>query len=321
MAHNLDLSNNRANMAYVGKPAWHGLGHELELGASIETWCEVAGLNWEAKRSQVLFETSQGIQKGESNVIYRSDTLKELGVVTERYKIVQPKDVLEFYRDLVSVQGWNLEVAGSLDGGKRVWALAKTDAGFSVHGTQDRVNTYLLLATSFDGTLATVGKFTSVRVVCQNTLTLSLNDNSLAKVSVPHSANFNPERVKESLGIYETATETFKGKANLLANRKVSDSEALTFIKNVIAGKDAKVDELSTRTANTIKMIFKGFSGSGMGASMSTAEGTLWGAVNAITEYTNHQYGNTSNNRLRSVWFGQNDKLNQDALDLALEMI
>ena len=319
MAHMIDMTNDRANIAFVGVTPWHGLGQELQQGAPIETWLNEAGLDWTAERSKILFETDGRIVAGKSEVIYRSDTFTEIGVVSDRYKIVQPKEVLEFYRDLVATQGWTIDVAGSLDGGKRIWALAKTGDGFNVNGTVDRVNSYLLLATSFDGSMATVGKFTSIRTVCQNTLTMSLNDGQ-TKIAVPHSANFNQNKVKESLGIYHDVTSQFAESATRLANRKVKDSEAIKFIKDIIVGKDVEVDDLSTRASNIVTSIFSKFKGSGAGSQLSTADGTLWGVVNAITEHNTHNAGHNANNRLRSNWFGQNEKISMTAFEEALEM-
>ena len=98
---------------------------------------------------------------------------------------MQPHDVLGFYRDLVSVSGFELETAGVLKGGKKLWALARTGDEMMLSG-MDQVKGYLLLATSCDGSLATTAQFTSIRVVCNNTLQMAVGDN-LGAVRVPHS--------------------------------------------------------------------------------------------------------------------------------------
>lgn len=112
-------------------------------------------------------------------VLMRSDTEEALSVVSGDYHMVQPKEVLEFYRDLVATCGYSLETAGALNGGKKVWALARTGMaeGIGDKGQdQDQLAAYLLLATSCDKTLATTVAFTSIRVVCQNTLSFAAND-------------------------------------------------------------------------------------------------------------------------------------------------
>lgn len=321
MAHLIDFSNNRANIAFVGEVPWHGLGSKLVPGTSFDVWLKEAGLNWEAKKARVNFEDEDGtVHRGDSEIIYRSDTKKQLGVVSDRYKIVQPREVIEFYSDLVGTQGWDIEVAGSLDEGKRIWALAKTDASINVLGGRDKVETYLLLATAFDGTMATIGKFSSVRVVCQNTLTMSLND-GLAKVAVPHSRVFDAEVVKRELGIYEAATIELEEKANRLARQKVSDKDAMRFIIDVLAGKDAIAEELSTRQSNIIRGVFDLYKGKGMGSNLETARETTWGLVNSVTEYVDHHINSrTNNNRIRSAWFGQGETMKNNAFEMALQI-
>jgi hypothetical protein len=110
-------------------------------------------------------------------VLMRSDTEEALSVVSGDYQVVQPKKILEFYRDLTRQCGYSLETAGALKGGRKVWALARTGIDGSVgEDGQDQLAAYLLLATSCDKTLATTAAFTSIRVVCQNTLSFAAND-------------------------------------------------------------------------------------------------------------------------------------------------
>lgn len=319
MAHAIDFSNNRANIAYVGAKPWHGLGAQMDADQPLDVWLKQAGMDWQAKKAPVLFQDEGVTHTTDSVMLFRSDTKAPLGVVTDRYKVVQPNEVMDFYTDLVGTQGWKIDVAGCLDGGKRIWALAKTDAEIRVKGTIDNVETYLLLATSFDGTMATVGKFSSVRVVCQNTLSMSLND-SLAKVSVPHSATFNVDKVKQELGIYEAVATQFQEKADILANRKMNDKEAVRFIMDVLVGKDSKPEDLSTRSANVIKAVFNKYRGAGMGSTLITAENTAWGALNSITEYITHEAGRNTNNRMRSAWFGKGEAITQFAMKEALRL-
>jgi len=115
----------------------------------------------------------------EQKVLYRSDTKAALSVVSSRYQVVQPKEILEFYRDLTEVSGFELETAGVLKEGRKIWALAKTGQHATLKGN-DTINGYLLLATACDGTLATTAQFTSIRVVCNNTLAVALSNGSAA---------------------------------------------------------------------------------------------------------------------------------------------
>lgn len=164
-------------MAYVGVKPWHGIGAQLTTHQPIEIWAKEAGLDWEILETPVRFASNtQGADLhgfSENKVLYRSDTNAALSVVGHRFKVVQPGEILEFYRDLTEVSGFELETAGVLRGGRKIWALARTGQSASLKGG-DVTNGYVLLATACDGTLATTAQFTSVRVVCNNTLAVAL---------------------------------------------------------------------------------------------------------------------------------------------------
>jgi phage/plasmid-like protein (TIGR03299 family) len=216
------MSHEINSMAYVAETPWHGLGNQLPANQTIETWQKSAGLDWSIKEAPVMYSVGAESElhfrtNSESKVLFRSDTLVPLSVVSNRYKPVQPKEVLEFFRSLVAAGGFELETAGALKGGKRLWALAKTNQQTVLKGN-DMVKAYLLLATSCDGTLATSAFFTSTRVVCQNTLHLALS-NAEGVLKVPHSTKFDPKVVKESLGLGLSAWDSFSRSMKALANR------------------------------------------------------------------------------------------------------
>lgn len=319
MAHMIDSSNNRDNMAFVGETPWHGLGKQLTQDASIDQWRVEAGMDWSAKRAGIQFEDNGVMRQGDSEILFRSDTFKQLGVVSPDYKIVQPGEVLEFFRDLVGTGNMNLETAGCLDDGKKVWALAKTHQNFRVMG-QDQVEGYLLLATSFDGTLSTRAMFTSVRVVCNNTLQVSLRGKNSNAVSIPHSAIFNHNQVKLDLGLLDNGFAKFEEEVNAIAQRTMKESEAMKFIMKVLTG-ETDGTKLSTRSANIVQSVFSLYNGKGMGSNLRSAEGTAWGAVNAITEYVDHQQGRNVNNRFRSAQFGVGADTKAEAFKAALALV
>lgn len=324
MAHLIDMTNGRANMAYVGETPWHGLGQELSKGASIDQWRIEAGLDWSVERALVQFKPvgKQVFVKGDSEILYRSDTLAQLGIVTDRYKVVQPEAVLEFFRDIVGTGGLELETAGSLDGGRKVWAMAKTGDMLAIKG-QDRVEGYLLLSTSFDGSMATRAQFTSVRVVCNNTLQMAAAD-SKGAVKIPHSATFDATGAKIELGLIHGAWSTFEDQANALAQRKLTNKEAMALIMSVMEPGIKTEDEaaqMSTKRANQIKTVFDLYNYAGKGASLASSAGTAWGALNAVTEYVDHQMGHNVNNRFRSGQFGPGAALKNLALTNALKLV
>jgi phage/plasmid-like protein (TIGR03299 family) len=221
-------------MAYVGAEPWHGLGQNLQPHQPLEVWQQSAGMDWQIEASPVRFFNGSDVLHSfpEQQVLHRSDTHAPLAVVSNRFQVVQPRDILEFYRDLTAVSGFQLETAGVLKGGKKFWALAKTGQSAVLKG-DDRVNGYLLLATACDGTLATTAQFTSVRVVCNNTLHIALGDNDGA-VKVSHRSTFDADAVKRQLGIAVSSWDGFMLRMQALAERKVSDTQAQAFLHKVL---------------------------------------------------------------------------------------
>ncbi|MGL6250281.1 MAG: DUF932 domain-containing protein, partial [Billgrantia desiderata] len=260
MAHQIE------QMAYVGDTPWHGLGQQLSRHQPLEVWRQQAGMDWHIEESPVRFIADGAGHLGsihsfpEQKVLYRSDTRAPLSVVSQRYKVVQPEEVLEFYRDLTEYAGYELETAGVLKGGRKFWALARSGLGTALKG-QDQVNAYLLLATSCDGSLATVATPTSVRVVCNNTLTIAVDGMSQG-VKVPHSTEFNPQRVKQQLGISVAQWDDFMYRMKTLAERKVSQEEVKAYFQSVICNAEEPLDDPSklpnVRALNRVQKLYHG---------------------------------------------------------------
>lgn len=314
-------------MAYVGTAPWHGLGSALSPKQPLEIWQREAGMDWQIQESPVHFKADAIGHLGsihsfpEQKVLYRSDTKAALSVVSNRYQVVQPREVLEFYRDLTEVSGYELETAGVLKGGKKFWALARTGQSAELKGN-DLVNGYLLLATSCDGTLATTATPTTVRVVCNNTLTISLNGATHA-IKVPHSTRFDPQAVKKQLGIAVSQWDEFMFRMRALAERKVQWPEAMSFFISVMCDTqvcDPIPDVLRNKRA--LEKVQNLYEGKGRGSELESARGTAWGLLNAVTEYVDHERrARSSEYRVDSAWFGQGAQIKQRALNSALRLV
>lgn len=284
-------------------------------------------MDWEIRDTPVRYMTEQAGALGsimsfdDQKVLYRSDTKAALSVVSGRYQIVQPKQVLEFYRDLTEISGFELETAGVLKEGKKFWALAKTGKETVLKGN-DVVKGYLLLATSCDGTLATTATPCTVRVVCNNTLTIALNGASSA-IKVPHSTSFDPQAVKKQLGIAVSSWESFMYRMKTLSERKVKSHEAMNYFLKVMCNTDSHVDPAQgLMNERALKAVQALYDGKGQGADLASASGTAWGLLNAITQFTDHERRARSQEyRLDSAWFGQGAALKQRALDHALQLV
>ncbi|MBV2217918.1 MAG: DUF932 domain-containing protein [Diaphorobacter sp.] len=321
-------------MAYTGQTPWHQLGNALPKKQSIDVWAQAAGMQWQIHETPVRYLTTgqggagasslygEALEFPEQKVLYRSDTKAPLSVVSQRYKVVQPQEVLEFYRDLSEVAGFELETAGVLKAGRRFWALARTGKSATLKGN-DVVHSYLLLATSCDGTLATMAIPTSVRVVCNNTLAVALQGAAGAgAIKVPHSTQFDAQSVKRQLGIAVGQWDSFMYRMKTLAERKVKTHEAMNYFLKVVCQSDT-LDDVSTGLANerALKKVQALYEGHGRGAELQAAKGTAWGLLSAITEYVDHEkQARSQDNRLDSAWFGQGAALKQRALEHALQM-
>lgn len=341
------------NMAYVGETPWHGLGNPLTQNQPIEVWAQQAGMDWRIESSDVSYMAQNARGQNiimpfeEQRVLYRSDTHAPLSVVSQRYQEVQPKQILEFYRDLTEQSGFELETAGVLKGGKKFWALARTGQSAALKG-KDVSNGYILLATACDGTLATTAQFTSIRVVCNNTLAIALKgqNSSAGVVKVPHSTKFDAEKVKQQLGVSVRAWEDHMYEMKQLSQRKVSQQEAVAYFDAVfnntslsIAEQDegiiqfyrsvatqastaTKAENKTEPNGRAMSKVMTMFNGHGRGAELSSAKDTAYGLLCSITEFADHERRAMSqDHRLDSAWFGAGAGLKQRGLEQAVRMI
>lgn len=327
MSGDITMAHQLEQMAYVGSTPWHGLGQQLSRHQPLEVWQHEAGMNWHIEESPVRFLSDSAAHLGsihtfpEQKVLFRSDTKAPLSVVSKRYKVVQPFDVLEFYRDLTEYAGFELETAGVLKGGRKFWALARTGQSTAFKGN-DLVNGYLLLATSCDGSLSTVATPTTVRVVCNNTLAIAV-DGAVGSIKVPHSTEFNAQSVKQQLGISVSQWGEFMYRMKTLSERKVTSGEALGYFLRVICDADHDLDDRSKLSQHrAFARVQELYAGQGRGSQLESAQNTAWGLLNAVTEFVDHQKrARSPDHRLDSAWFGQGAALKQKALNSALALV
>jgi phage/plasmid-like protein (TIGR03299 family) len=309
----IDETSGAAAIAFIGQTPWHGLGQDLTAGADIGTWTREARLDYTVLESPVLYRTAAASEpelfKGRK-VLHRSDTGGALAVVSDGYHVVQPAEVMGFFERLVGLGGFQLETAGALSYGRRVWALASVGAGADVVDG-DVVKPYLLLGTSYDGTMATVAKFTTIRVVCNNTITAALNDTQ-GTVRVLHSERFDPEAVRLELGIVANNWERFLVQSRQLAKVEMSAIEADSFVAELLKPyHSGRLDVTESRAFKRIRALFDGAS---IGNELAGA--SRWGMLNAVTELVDHERGRSDNTRLESAWFGTGAAIKARALEL-----
>jgi phage/plasmid-like protein (TIGR03299 family) len=311
----IDTTTGTAAIAYVGQKPWHGLGQELTPGASIEEWTRQAGLAYTVLESPVLYKTEAAtapeVFKGRK-VLHRSDTGGALSVVSDGYHTVQPAEIMGFFGKLSEIGGFEIETAGALSHGRRIWALARVSQGADVIDG-DRVRPYVLLATSYDGSTATTGKFTAVRTVCNNTIVRALGDGN-SDVRVLHSERFDADKVRMELGIVADSWERFLLESRALAGQAMSIEAADEFVQALLEPyHTGRIDITESKAYRRIMGLFKG---AAIGSEISGVMGTRWGMLNAVTELIDHERGRSNSTRLESAWFGTGSAIKNRAMEL-----
>jgi len=325
MSHDIDFSTGKAGMAYAAGSAvpWHGLGQTVKPGATIEEWRTAGGLDWDAVRTDVIFNDKNDEYAfwPDKQVLYRSDTGKPLSVVSKDYKTVQPGDILGFFKELADKGDFQIETVGSLKEGRRIWALARIGENASI--MDDHIAPYLMVATSYDSAMATTAAFTAVRVVCKNTMQRVLkNEGGKHQVTIPHSAMFDAESVRHDLGIALNSWDGFVINAKKLSGRKVTDPEMDAFLQEMIEppyGKTYSPDQV--RNSKGYQRIVGLFKGGQLGSGQDAIDGTAWGLLQATTQYIDHEQGRLPDNRLEKAWFGPGAKFKEKAMNKAMELV
>lgn len=342
MSHAISIrANGFAEMAFTGQTPWHGLGQSLDANATVEQWIKASGFDWRVQRSKVRYQVQAADANGltpdtavrvwdDRHVLFRSDTGAPLGLVSDGYKVVQPKQVAEFFAHVAEENKITLETMGMLHGGRVYWALAKLGPEFSIGGV-DRIRAYAMLATSTDGSLATTAKQTDIRVVCANTIALALGDSNKA-IKVKHSTRFDAQSVRIEMGLVEERWAEVERVAAKLATVRLSKQQALTVLVDAIGDSDAFIkaireDKKTPREAAELQPGYRGmaeilrlFDGAARGSQSITAQNTAWGLLNAATEYYDHFAGRGDDSRLNSAWFGVNEGRKQSILSTLLKV-
>ena len=318
MAHMIDtVSRSTASYASTQRE-WHGLGQLMPIGASVEEWQAQAGMDYRVQRSVIRYATERDLTDAsafrtvdDKHVLFRSDTGAALGVVSDSYQIVQPQDVLNFFREWASQGGLTIESAGVLFGGRRYFATAKLSDAASIDGGRDSVVPYALLSTSADGSLATECRWTTVRTVCNNTLTMARKGAAVYKVS--HRSVFRADDAKALVEAAHEEFGAFMQMARALANISVSSERAEHLTVQLLM----KASEEATRASAGFGRIMGLVHGAGRGSNFASAHDTAWGWLNAVTEYTDHHARTRSiENRQASALWGPGDALKAKALEL-----
>lgn len=313
MAHNIEMIDNKAQMAYAGDVPWHGLGTRVPADLTPDQMLDAAGLNWEVIKIPAFAKVAgKNVNVGWSALVRSTDS-KIIDVVSEDWNPVQNSEAFEFFNDFIAEGDMEMHTAGSLCDGKIVWALAKVKDSFELFGG-DKVDSYLHFTNFHKYGCSTDVRFTPIRVVCNNTLTLSLNTKVERMVKISHRREFNGDQTKLMLGVAAEKLAQYKEMAQFLGSKRYSDENVVEYFKRVFpASENAKRSEI-TKNARTALGILETQPGA------EFAAGSWWQAFNATTYMTDHLIGRSTDTRMTSAWYGSNKNLKVRALETAIEM-
>jgi phage/plasmid-like protein (TIGR03299 family) len=306
-------------MAFAGATPWHGLGTALDE-ADLYDWpsaCRKSGLDWSVEL--VCLQTADTQAKVESKAVRRTSDGRILGVVGPRFTVLQNRDAFKWFEPFLAAKEASLHTAGSLQGGSRVWVLAKLRRDPLVIAQGDEIDKFILLSHGHDGSLAVRCGFTPVRVVCQNTLSMAHGSAASKLIRCKHTRDIheNLANIREVMNLanqeFEATAEQFK----LLAHKSINQADLTKYVKKVLKVDDSQ--EASTRTKNTMQQII-GLCEAGRGNNLPSVRSTYWTAYNGVSEWLSYDRGRSQDSRLNSLWFGDSANLNRHALQTALEM-
>ena len=275
------MAANVENMFYVRETPWHGLGTKVEEAVASEEALRIAGLNWAVNQRPIYTANSVLVPNYKANIRESDD--KVLGVVTDRYAVVQNQDAFAFTDSLLG-KGVKYETAGSLKEGRKVWLLARLPEKYKI--LDDEIESYLVFANSHDGSGSIKVAVTPVRVVCQNTLNLALNS-ARRMWSAIHAGDINQklDEAHKTLMLSELYMKKFAMEAEKLNRISLSDSKVKDFINELIP-LDSDISATRQRNIESLRndMVLRYFEA----PDLIELPKTGWRFLNAISDFATH---------------------------------
>jgi len=314
MAHMIEMVNGVAQMAYAGDVPWHGLGKQVSPDLTPVQMLEEAGLNWTVSKEQAFVIINDEAEEIDRSALVRSFDNKILDIVSNDWNPVQNQEAFEFFNDFIAAGEMQMHTAGSLQDGKIVWALAKVNESFELF-KGDKIDSYLLFSNFHKYGCSTDVRFTPIRVVCNNTLTLSLNSAVERMAKISHRKQFNPDNVKMMLGIAKDKLSQYKEMAEFLGSKMYKEETLVQYFQRIfpVTGDNENKKDLSRNASQAMSLVHEQ-------PGAEYAEGSWWSAFNAVTYMTDHTIGRSADSRLTSAWYGYNKGVKTKALELAVEM-
>lgn len=323
MAHEIEIIDGKAQMAYAGELPWHGLGTQVSPDSSPQEMLEAAGLNWDVVKQPLWYGKGNNRQVIDNKAALVRETDNQLmSIVGNNWHPIQNSEAFELFTEMCTNGDMEMNTAGSLKNGQIVWGLAKVKKSFALKTQkgEDVVDSYLLFSNPHEFGKSADVKFSPIRVVCNNTLTAALSQGK-SSVRVTHRTAFDPEHVKNLLGIADMKLDTYQEAAEFLVSKRFKPDDLVQYFNQVFpVSNQAKamkvadsVIESISYTARKAVNVMDEQPGAELG------EGTWWQAFNAVTFLTDHELGRSADARLQSAWYGPNNAVKSNALKLATE--
>lgn len=327
MSHQIEFVDGVAQIAYAGETPWHGYGKRVSPNLTpAELLCE-AGLDWQVKLVPLSARYKGTHIATDKKALVRLPNgrhIKKPTVFTvtgEDWCPIQNEEAFDFFTNLCEEGDLEMHTAGSLRGGKMVWALAKAKESFTLF-KKDRTDTFFLFANPHEYGRSAMLLTTAIRVVCNNTITMALNEGGDISVRVQHRKPFDKEEVAAMLGIARRQMKDYEEKARFLATKKAEPEVVEAFIDEVFPSYK-KVREGKSRQTKIALAAYEQQPGAEFGA------GTFWQAYNAVTFTVDHllgldrendEEGEAGDRRLFNAWFADGARRKAFALDRAVEL-
>lgn len=329
MAHEIEIVNGQAQMAYTGQVPWHGLGVRVGDNLTPQEMMVAAGLDWTVEKEEVFYQRNgEMVRAPKKQALVRSSDNQYLDIVSDNWVPVQNEEAFEFFDEYVKAGGMTMHTAGSLKDGQVIWGLAKVNESFSLFGGKDEVESYLLLSNPHQFGRGVDVRFTPIRVVCNNTLSLSLEGKAALGISLNHRSQFDAERAKAALAEAHEKMNTYKEMAQYLSEKRYTQEDLMQYFARVFPKTTDKkggtsfkelMDSFKTDRKMVSRNAQKALEVIETQPGAEYGRGSWWSAYNAVTYMTNHQMGHNPDTRMQSVWYGQNKDRNINALGLAVE--
>ncbi len=316
MAHGITDTD---RMVYVGQLPWHKLGIKLDQLATAQEVAEALQLYDVELRPTFAYNNDYDLcEIPEKFATVRTDTGQVLGIVGPKYRVFQNREALQMMdRITMDPAGPKYETAGTLWGGSKFWALARMPQYLEV-ADGDAVAPYLLLSNSHDGSSSVDVRFTPIRVVCNNTLSMALSQKSAKAHRMRHTVGlaWKAEEVQDALGIirheFAATVETYRA----LAATEPTREQIETVLTKLFP--DTKSDRAKKQRERVEELAVNG-----IGSDVTRHRLTGWTLYNGVTELTDHHNNASSDDdsmRLNSIWYGANAKLKETALETIREV-